>query len=231
MSTILDTMPKGSGGGGGLSREEIVDHICEDLLSKVGRRVRPLHAWFSAGMHTGLDFTMRCHADVGRQRHSVSSSKITCASPHNAPPAFAPHHQVPPLFEKEETKERLRKLPGGASQPLTVSCRACVCAESPGPNPIGKCDSTRLCPPRPPTRCTCARSWTASTWCCRWRRPHLQTCGSLSRVRPAEGACYAAGAFVWCRHMVSFGCAQPLAHLQASVDRPSYRLPAQAPSP
>lgn len=35
MATILDTMPKGSGGGGGLSREEIVDHICQDLLSKV----------------------------------------------------------------------------------------------------------------------------------------------------------------------------------------------------
>jgi dynein heavy chain len=36
MATILDTMPKGAGGGGGLSREEIVDRICEDLLSKVG---------------------------------------------------------------------------------------------------------------------------------------------------------------------------------------------------
>lgn len=35
MSTILDTMPKGAGGGGGLSREETVDHICQDLLSKV----------------------------------------------------------------------------------------------------------------------------------------------------------------------------------------------------
>ncbi len=34
--TILDTMPKGGGGGSGLSREEIVDKICEELLSKVG---------------------------------------------------------------------------------------------------------------------------------------------------------------------------------------------------
>eukprot|EP00967_Tisochrysis_lutea_P010537 scaffold12059_cov19-Tisochrysis_lutea.AAC.2 len=33
--TILDTMPKGGGGGSGLSREEIVDKICEELLSKV----------------------------------------------------------------------------------------------------------------------------------------------------------------------------------------------------
>lgn len=33
---IMDTQPKGAGGGGGLSREEIVDRICEDLLSKVG---------------------------------------------------------------------------------------------------------------------------------------------------------------------------------------------------
>ena len=32
---IMDTQPKGTGGGGGLSREEIVDRICEDLLSKV----------------------------------------------------------------------------------------------------------------------------------------------------------------------------------------------------
>ena len=32
---IMDTQPKGAGGGGGLSREEIVDRICEDLLSKV----------------------------------------------------------------------------------------------------------------------------------------------------------------------------------------------------
>lgn len=35
MATILDTMPKGAGGSSGLSREETVDRICEDLLSKV----------------------------------------------------------------------------------------------------------------------------------------------------------------------------------------------------
>lgn len=35
VATILDTMPKGAGGGCGLSREETVDRICEDLLSKV----------------------------------------------------------------------------------------------------------------------------------------------------------------------------------------------------
>ena len=35
-ATILDTMPKGAGGGGGLSREETVDRLAEDLLSKVG---------------------------------------------------------------------------------------------------------------------------------------------------------------------------------------------------
>lgn len=33
--TILDTMPKGGAAAGGLSREEQVDKICEDLLSKV----------------------------------------------------------------------------------------------------------------------------------------------------------------------------------------------------
>jgi dynein heavy chain len=35
VATILDTMPKGAGGSSGLSREETVDRICEDLLSKV----------------------------------------------------------------------------------------------------------------------------------------------------------------------------------------------------
>ncbi|GFH14317.1 ODA2 protein, partial [Haematococcus lacustris] len=62
--TILDTMPKGGTAAGGLSREEIVDKICEDLLSK-----------------------------------------------------------VPPMFDKEETKEKLKKLPGGPTVPLTVHLR------------------------------------------------------------------------------------------------------------
>eukprot|EP00198_Chlamydomonas_reinhardtii_P012689 XP_001702026.1 flagellar outer dynein arm heavy chain gamma [Chlamydomonas reinhardtii] len=62
--TILDTMPKGAGSGSGLSREDVVDKICEDLLSK-----------------------------------------------------------APPLFDKEETKEKLKKLPGGPTLPLTVHLR------------------------------------------------------------------------------------------------------------
>lgn len=64
VSTILDTMPKGGTAVGGLSREEVVDKICEDLLSK-----------------------------------------------------------VPPLFDREETKEKLKKLPGGPVQPMTVHLR------------------------------------------------------------------------------------------------------------
>ena len=64
VATILDTMPKGAGGGSGLSREDQVDRICEDLLSK-----------------------------------------------------------VPPMFDKEDTKEKLRRLPGGPTQPLTVHLR------------------------------------------------------------------------------------------------------------
>ena len=32
---IVDTQPKGGSGGGRLSREQVVDRICEDLLSKV----------------------------------------------------------------------------------------------------------------------------------------------------------------------------------------------------
>jgi hypothetical protein len=31
--------------------------------------------------------------------------------------------KVPPAFEKEETKEKLRRLPGGPTQPLTVHMR------------------------------------------------------------------------------------------------------------
>ncbi|MEW5318622.1 MAG: hypothetical protein WDW38_009830 [Sanguina aurantia] len=62
--TILDTMPKGGAAAGGLSREEQVDKICEDLLSK-----------------------------------------------------------APPIFDKEETKERLKRLPGGPVQPMTVHLR------------------------------------------------------------------------------------------------------------
>lgn len=64
ISTILDTMPKGAGGNGGMSREEMVDKICEDLLSK-----------------------------------------------------------IPSVFEQEDTKEKLKKLAGGASMPLTVHLR------------------------------------------------------------------------------------------------------------
>jgi dynein heavy chain, axonemal len=62
--TILDTMPKGGGAGGGLSREDMVDKICEDLLSK-----------------------------------------------------------CPPMFDKEDTKEKCNKLPGGPTMPLTVTLR------------------------------------------------------------------------------------------------------------
>lgn len=36
-----------------------------------------------------------------------------------------PPPQIPPLFDREETRERLRKLPGGATQPLTVGAACC----------------------------------------------------------------------------------------------------------
>jgi len=35
IATVVSTMPKSAGGGGGLSPEEVVDKICEDLLNKV----------------------------------------------------------------------------------------------------------------------------------------------------------------------------------------------------
>ena len=34
VSLVLDTRPQGGGGGGGLSREDTVDRVCEDLLHK-----------------------------------------------------------------------------------------------------------------------------------------------------------------------------------------------------
>lgn len=64
VGTIMETMPKSGGSSGGLSREEVVDKLCEELLGK-----------------------------------------------------------VPAPFDGEYVKERLRKLPGGATQPLTVHLR------------------------------------------------------------------------------------------------------------
>eukprot|EP00217_Crustomastix_stigmatica_P013603 CAMPEP_0183798542 /NCGR_PEP_ID=MMETSP0803_2-20130417/19119_1 /TAXON_ID=195967 /ORGANISM="Crustomastix stigmata, Strain CCMP3273" /LENGTH=4519 /DNA_ID=CAMNT_0026043227 /DNA_START=42 /DNA_END=13598 /DNA_ORIENTATION=- len=64
VATIMDTMPKAGGGGGGMSREEVVDKICEDLLTK-----------------------------------------------------------VPKAFGTEDTKDKLKKLKGGPTQPLTVFLR------------------------------------------------------------------------------------------------------------
>ena len=40
VALILDTQPKGGAAGGGLSREEAVDRIAEDLLAKVRPRLR-----------------------------------------------------------------------------------------------------------------------------------------------------------------------------------------------
>jgi len=64
VAVVISTMPKAGGGGGGLSPEEVVDKICEDLLIK-----------------------------------------------------------VPKAFEIELTKEKLKKLPGGPTAPLTVHLR------------------------------------------------------------------------------------------------------------
>jgi dynein heavy chain len=64
VSTIIDTQPKTGGSSGGLSREQVVDNICQDLLGK-----------------------------------------------------------TPDMFEAEDMKEKLRKLPGGATQPLTIHLR------------------------------------------------------------------------------------------------------------
>jgi dynein heavy chain len=64
IDTIVETMPKTRSSGLGLSREEVVDKLCEDLLAK-----------------------------------------------------------MPPAFDGELMKEKLRKLPGGAMQPLTIHLR------------------------------------------------------------------------------------------------------------
>jgi len=64
VDTIVETMPKTGSSTAGLSREDLVDRLCEDLLGK-----------------------------------------------------------VPPPFEAEAVKEKLKKLPGGAMQPLTIHLR------------------------------------------------------------------------------------------------------------
>jgi dynein heavy chain len=64
IDTIIETMPKTGSSSTGLSREDVVDKLCEELLAK-----------------------------------------------------------VPAQFEPEVTKEKLRKLAGGATQPLTVHLR------------------------------------------------------------------------------------------------------------
>jgi dynein heavy chain len=64
IDTIIETMPKTSSSSTGLSREDVVDKLCEELLAK-----------------------------------------------------------VPQQFEAEATKDKLRKLPGGPTAPLTVHLR------------------------------------------------------------------------------------------------------------
>ena len=64
IDTIVETMPKTVGHSGGLSREDTVDKLCEELLAK-----------------------------------------------------------MPAPFDPEVVKERLRKLPGGNTQPLTIHLR------------------------------------------------------------------------------------------------------------
>lgn len=47
--------------------------------------------------------------------------KIPCSTPTHVPYWLLP--QVPVLFDKEEVRERLKKLPGGPMQPLTIHLR------------------------------------------------------------------------------------------------------------
>lgn len=63
--------------------------------------------------------------------------------------------QVPPLFEKEETRERLRKLPGGATQPLTVRLLGTAAAQVLAVLRGTLC--TTLCEPTAP-------SWEGMAW-------------------------------------------------------------------
>jgi dynein heavy chain len=64
IDTICETMPKARSAGGGLSREEVVDRLCDELLAK-----------------------------------------------------------MPPSFEREAVKDKLRRLPGGPTQPLNIHLR------------------------------------------------------------------------------------------------------------
>lgn len=61
----------------------------------------------------GTCFSGHRMARSDRNRHAPSL-------PHRPPPSLP---QAPPLFDKEETKEKLKKLPGGPTVPLTVHLR------------------------------------------------------------------------------------------------------------
>ena len=165
VQVVLDTRPQGGPAGGGLSREEAVDAICEELLSKVGawgcRGVRPGCALCNRGRalvksrftgapcwaerlrtaapslagcshHTGCRYQAQVLARRCRGCLSGRRCASGCARPRQVwlqpsdwlqKPFSGAGAQVPPLFEREEVHERLRKLPGGPAQPLTVHLR------------------------------------------------------------------------------------------------------------
>ena len=150
--TILDTMPKGGGAGSGLSREDVVDKICEDLLSKVRRR-RTTRRWEGrpGPGPQGPDDPSACRRRLGAAMYGKQGRTAFCAASrnHHARPCHSAHahpqhvwclllphsldpprccpsrrcSQAPPLFDKEESKEKLKKLAGGPTMPLTVHLR------------------------------------------------------------------------------------------------------------
>jgi dynein heavy chain, axonemal len=87
--TILDTMPKGGGSSSGLSREDIVDKICEDLLTKCppmfdGEDVKDKTAKLPGGQTMPLNVTLRQEIDrinivVKLTRTTLSNLRLAIA--------------------------------------------------------------------------------------------------------------------------------------------------------
>lgn len=66
-------------------------------------------------VRTTAAFTLLCHR--------VAMWALSYTSSRSVPAVAAATVQVPVLFDKEEVRERLKRLPGGPMQPLTVHLR------------------------------------------------------------------------------------------------------------
>ena len=117
----MDTQPKGGAAAGGLSREETVDRIAEDLLAKARIcLLRSLHA----DVRTAAIILGRFYEAMTQlSAHACSMRKFAqTLELANCNTVFM-LLQCPSAVAPEEVAERLQKLPGGPTAPLNVHLR------------------------------------------------------------------------------------------------------------